>query len=407
MPGKLRIVYVAPMSPDPPTSGGALRIEALRRALGRISDAFQLVVLGDRPPPDARKRLRTAGAVILPPRRETFPARLCRIGWAAATGRCIPSARYLSERRVARLARRLASWRPDVIVLGEVYMTPMIPALAPLGARIVVDTHDAASRVHARIGAASRNVALKLGFALLARDTRRLERRWLPQIDQLWTVSEEDAEFYRSEVGLSRVEVMPNVVEFPPIPTADEEEGAVVFTGSFGYWPNEDAALRLVEMTRALASRGVVRRLYLVGISPTERMRRAAAGLPHVVITGRVPEVTPYLLRAQVVAAPLSAGSGTRLKIVEAMANARPVLTTPVGAEGLGVTPGVHAEVVPLDRFGDALVALLRDPARRAALAREGRAFGEARYSPAALEARLRAALGVEAVVAPGRGSSG
>ena len=405
MSGNLRIVYVAPLSPDPPTSGGAIRIDGIRRALGRISAAFQLVVLGDRPPPAARRRLRAEGAVILPPRVETFRARLCRIGWAAATGRCIPSARYLSERRVARLARRLAGWRPDVIVLGEVYMAPMIPALAALGARIVVDTHDAASRVHARIGAASGNVGLKLGFALLAHDTRRVERRWLPEVDQLWTASEEDAAFYRSEVGLARVEVVPNVVPFPPVPAAEEEDGAVVFTGSFGYWPNEDAALRLIELTRALADRGLVRRVYLVGISPTERMRRAAAGLPHVVITGRVPEVAPYLLRAQVVAAPLSAGSGTRLKILEAMASARPVLTTPVGAEGLGAVPGVHAEVVPLERFGDALAALLRDPARRATLAREGRAFAEARYSPAALEARLRAVLdglATPAVARPG-----
>lgn len=65
------------------------------------------------------------------------------------------------------------------------------------------------------------------------------------------------------------------------------------------------------------------------------------------------------------------------------------MLTTPLGAEGLGVVPGVHAEVVTLERFGDVLAELLRDPARRAALARQGRAFGEERYSPAALESRM------------------
>ncbi len=389
----MKIVYVAPQSPYPPRSGGALRIEALRRCLAAIAE-LRLFVLGDRPGLEARRWLRTHAGRVFPSRREDLPRRLLRIGRAALRRECIPAARYLSRRRVARLVGALREFGPDVIVLGEVYQMVLLPALAALGARIVVDTHDAASRVHARIAAASANPITKLGFRLLARDTRRVEERFLPQIERLWTVSDDDADYYRRELGLARVDVVPNVVEFPAaIPVAEEEPGSAVFTGSFAYWPNEDAALRLIDLSRGLASAGTLRRVYIVGKEPTDRMQRAAAGQPHVVVTGCVPDVSPYLTRAEVVAVPLAAGSGTKLKVLEAMALARPVLTTPIGAEGLGLTPGVHAEVVPLDRFAEALGALLRDPGRRRALGRAGREWAEQRYSIPALETRLRELL--------------
>jgi glycosyltransferase involved in cell wall biosynthesis len=164
-------------------------------------------------------------------------------------------------------------------------------------------------------------------------------------------------------------------------------------TGSYGYWPNEDAALRLIAMSRSLHARGVLRRLELVGISPTPAMLAAARGLGHVVVTGRVPEVRPHLERASVVAAPISAGSGTRLKILEALALARPVLTTPVGAEGLDLEPGVHAEISDLPGFPARLASLLEDPARRAAHGKAGRAWAEQRYSFAAMGERVRELL--------------
>jgi len=119
-------------------------------------------------------------------------------------------------------------------------------------------------------------------------------------------------------------------------------------------------------------------------------MLRAAQGLEHVVVTGKVPDVRPYLERASVVAAPIAAGSGTRLKILEALALARPVLTTPMGAEGIGLEPGVHAEIADLADFPARLAALLGDAARRRALGRAGREWAEGRFSLEAMERRVR-----------------
>jgi glycosyltransferase involved in cell wall biosynthesis len=389
----MRIVYVTPQTPFAAVSGGAMRIAALAQVLGRLGEVV-VVVVGERPPVEVRRQVRAAGGWVLPSRPETTARRACRILREAARGRAIPAGRYLSPRRVHRLTTRVAALRPDVVILGDPYLADAFgPALRPIAPRLVVDLHDAASRVHLRIAAASRSLLAKGAYHLLAANTRRVERVALARADQLWTASEEDARFYRESYGHRDVVVVPNVVAFPPDAPEGEEPGRVVFTGSYSYWPNEDAALRLADLAPRLSAAGVLRRLLLVGIQPTDRMFAAAAGHPEIEITGRVPKVEPYLDPAAVFAAPLSAGSGTKLKILEAMARGRPVLTTPIGAEGLGLEPSVHAEVVALPRFEQALDALLRDPARRAALGRAGREWAMRRYSLDALEARLRALL--------------
>jgi glycosyltransferase involved in cell wall biosynthesis len=395
-PRRARVAYVCPQSPWPRDSGGRFRIDALRRAFSASVDVH-LVVMGERPPLEVRRRLRAEGVSVFPPKRETRLAWALRCATAAMRGDAIPAARYLSRRRIDRLTAHVRSLAPDLVVLGDVYLTAFLEPLRVLGVPIVVDTHDAASVVHARIAAAAAGLGTRLAFLALSANTARVERRMLPLADELWTVSEADARFYREQVGLRRVEVVPNVVDFPPPPEtlAPGEPGSVVFTGSFAYWPNEDAALRLIDLTRPLHAAGAVSRIYLVGIAPTPRMRAAAAGAEHVVVTGRVPEIVPYLARAAVVAAPLAAGSGTKLKVLEAMAAARPVVTTPIGAEGLGLTPGVHAEVATLENFPRVLGEVLRDPARQARLAAAGREWAEARYSMAALEAALATRLGV------------
>jgi glycosyltransferase involved in cell wall biosynthesis len=390
----LRIAYLAPHAPFPLDNGAAIRVESLREALSRAG-TLQLSVLGDLPSRASRAWLRAQGARLFPSRRERHPwQRAARIALAALRGAPIPSARYLSPRRASRIAAHLARFRPDVVVLGEVYQAPLIPALRPLGARIVVDTHDAASRVHRRIAAASRSPVEKAAYALLARNTARAERRLLPLADQLWTISEEDAAFYRGEVGLPDVQVVPNALHSTALASpGPEAPGEVAFVGSFSYWPNEDAALRLIELTRPLAARGVVSRVCLVGLAPTARMRAAAVAAPHVLVTGAVESVVPWLERAQVVVIPLAAGSGIKMKVLEAMALGRPVLTTPLGAEGLAIEAGREAEVVPLAGFAAALEALLASPARRASLAAAGRRWVGDRFSSAAVAATVRGIL--------------
>lgn len=387
--GDLRIVYFAPEAPWPTVSGGRFRVEALRRLLGSVG-SVRLIVVGDRPPRDVRLRLRAEGGAVLPARREIPLQRGARIFSAALRGRSIPAQRYLSPRRLVKVRALLAREAPDLVVLGDAYLAASFLGLARDHARaVVIDTHDAASLVADRIAKASGRVVEKLAYGLLARNTFAIEAGWFGRADEVWTLSGDDARFYRERHRLANVVVIPTPVPVPAAVAGPAAGRAGVFVGSYAYWPNEDAALRLIAMAPRL--RGALDRIVLVGGGPTLRMRKAAKGAAGVTLTGRVDDVGRFLDEAALVLAPLAAGSGVKVKILEAMARGRPVLTTPVGAEGLPIESGVHAEVVDLEQFVEAAAALMADPARRAAIGAAGLRLVREHNSFAAVEAQLRA----------------
>jgi glycosyltransferase involved in cell wall biosynthesis len=146
--------------------------------------------------------------------------------------------------------------------------------------------------------------------------------------------------------------------------------------------PNEDAVLHFADTILPRIRSAVPGTTFtVVGRNPTARLREHAARAG-ITVTGTVDDVRPFIAEGSVYVVPLRAGGGTRLKIFEALAMARPVVSTTVGAEGLGLMPGRH--YVAADEpaaFADAVVALLRDESRRRALGGTGRQLVETCYS--------------------------
>lgn len=387
----LRIAYLCPYSPWPPRFGGALRIDALWEALKTLGEVH-LAVVGDRPARPVRLRLRAAGARIHPSRFETPLRRQVRLFRALLTDRCIPAARYVSRRRLQRIGAWLRTLDPDLVVLGDEYLASLLPHLPVDAERVVVDTHNAASRGHLRVALSGGGLVSRLQYLCLAWNTARVERRFFPQAGHVWAVSRDDAAYYERTTGC-RVEVVPNVVEVPSAPPPMGDPRTVALTGSYSYVASEDAALRLLRIAAPLLADGTVARLLVVGSQPTARMRAIAAGVGGAELTGAVEDVAPYLDASGVFAAPIAAGSGTKFKILQAMARGRAVLTTPIGAEGIELTPGVHAEVVDLREFEASLRALCLDPVRQARLGAAGHALVRERYSREAMVGMVRRLL--------------
>jgi glycosyltransferase involved in cell wall biosynthesis len=118
-----------------------------------------------------------------------------------------------------------------------------------------------------------------------------------------------------------------------------------------------------------------------VGRAPSARLSAAAAAAG-AAVTGTVPDVRPHVLEGAISIVPLRIGGGTRLKIFEALAMGRAVVSTTVGAEGLPLDPGRHyLRADDPDAFAGAVIGLLHDDHRRAALGRAGRALVDAHYS--------------------------
>jgi len=216
------------------------------------------------------------------------------------------------------------------------------------------------------------------------RKMRRYEARVCAQADLTVTVSPEDKDLLKSlspEATVASVSTGVDTAYFVP-PTADEVPGRLVFTGSMDWYPNEDAILHFVSTILPRIRHALPKvSMAVVGRNPSRRLRDAARSAG-ILVTGTVPDVRPYVAEAEVYVVPLRIGGGTRLKIFEALAMAKAVVSTSVGAEGLPVTPGhdfLQADA-PAD-FADAVVSLLRSPARRRSIGAAGCQLVQARYS--------------------------
>jgi glycosyltransferase involved in cell wall biosynthesis len=199
------------------------------------------------------------------------------------------------------------------------------------------------------------------------------------------TTSERDQRALQCLLHRHDIAVVPNGVDverFSSIQTQTEVAGRIVFTGAMNYYPNVDAVLFFARhcwpLIQALTPSAT---WFIVGRHPPPEVRQLAR-LSSVTVTGEVPDVRPYLAEAEVVIAPLRIGSGTRLKILEALAMRKAVVSTSIGCEGLLVEPGKHLLVADFPHtFAQAVVTLLPNRARRVALGNAGRALVETTYN--------------------------
>jgi glycosyltransferase involved in cell wall biosynthesis len=168
----------------------------------------------------------------------------------------------------------------------------------------------------------------------------------------------------------------------------------MVFTGSMDWLPNEDGMVYFVRDVLPLIRRHEpTATLSIVGRAPTPAIARLASE-EGVEVTGRVDDVRPHMAAGAVYIVPLRIGGGTRLKIFEAMAMGKPVVSTTIGAEGLPVTPG--ADVVIADTaetFADAVVRLFRDDAERRRIGAAAKRLVAERYDWSAVFGHLEEAL--------------
>lgn len=388
------IAYLTTCSPFLPTSGHALRVHANWRAMQAIGNT-RVWAFDSRPSPASRRAQRAQGIVSLAARTERRVPLLLRHFRSALGNRSMLYAKAMSPRRIERLASELRAWGTDLLVIGDTWLADLLEPLRGSARRVAIDTHNVESHLYRQLLADQRSLPSKLKYRLFLHNVQRLERQ-LAAADAVFAVSDADAAIYRREQHLNRVHVLPNGLdtELYRATNLPVEAGSLVFTGSYGYWPNEAAALHLIAMSQALDARGVEHRAYLVGRDPSPAMTLAARSAPRVTITGAVSDIQPHIARAALVVAPLTSGSGTKFKILEAMALARPVATTLVGAEGLDLIDTEHAAIaLDLNALLERVVGLLANPEQARTMGLAAREHVVARHSLPALERCLRSAM--------------
>jgi glycosyltransferase involved in cell wall biosynthesis len=212
----------------------------------------------------------------------------------------------------------------------------------------------------------------------------------LGRFDLLIAVSESDASLVRRRTRVP-VEVVPNGTDASTTAFSGwASEPTILFTGSMNHPPNRDGILWFHrEIWPKIVAVIPEARLMIVGRHPQQEIVQLANVDPRVAVTGEVPDMRPYYEQACVAVAPLRSGGGTRLKILDALAAVRPIVTTTIGCEGLDAIDGVHVLVADdSDSFAERTVELLRDRDLNRRIATQGRAFVEQSYDWRALGAK-------------------
>ena len=273
---------------------------------------------------------------------------------------------------------------------------------------LVLDEHNLEfdlQRQMAKSGSVLRRIHNAVNWPKIRREEIDDWRRY----DGVTFTSTHDEKRARALVPSMRSAVVPNAVDlrsFRPEPGDPPSDGrTVMFFGINDYPPNTDGILFFLrEVWPRLAASHPRARLKIVGPRPTPEIlgQRSA----RVEVKGAVDDVRPHLAEAAAVIVPLRLGGGTRLKILEAMAMAKPIVSTSIGAEGIDVVHEKHLLLAddPAD-FAAALGRVLDDPRLAARLGEEGRALVSARYSWEASARRLEGFLG-EVLAASGARSS-
>ena len=221
----------------------------------------------------------------------------------------------------------------------------------------------------------------------------RYHRQNLPRVDTLLAVSEADRQYLLEKRWSSDVTVVPNSIDFRrysvgPLPVGK----TLLFCGALNYEPNVDGLQWFMRdvFPRVKAMDPEIR-LVIVGRSPLDTVK-ALAQVPSVSLHTNVADVTPFYDQCSAVITPIRSASGTRIKILEAGACRRPVVSTTIGAEGLAVVSDVHCLIADEpDQFARACVLVVQNPALGRRLGDELYRAMVANYDTAVVARRIQA----------------
>ena len=240
--------------------------------------------------------------------------------------------------------------------------------------------HNVESMIAKRHIEQSENLLGKLFWWLQWKKMFRFEAKACKAFDTVIAVSDKDKETFQNLYRLDNVVTIPTGVDveyFQPIPDIPVNDYGVAFCGSLDWLPNEDAVLFFINDILPLIKPHIPNiRFIVIGKNPSPALQKLVKAYPEVTLTGWVEDTRPYIAESAVFIVPLRIGGGTRMKIYEAMAMGKTVVSTSIGAEGLPVDNGEHLIIADQpDKFAENIITLLNNRPKRESIGTAARIF--------------------------------
>jgi glycosyltransferase involved in cell wall biosynthesis len=384
----LMVLLLLPESPYPPRSGNALRDVQQISILQKLGYRVRILAIRRRPDvsqpeerflPDDVELVHTSYSAIV---HEELPALIWRkVG-------------YLLWSTKHAFAWWTEPWRPAEFLIGEVARTSahavilrsmFVDTLKHLRrvykGMVVVDCHDADVHAAAEMVRCVSGIR-RVGPWVNLRAVRRSCRVHLPLADEVWAVSDEDAQRIRRSAPCARIIVVPSGMAPPTGPPAAGESTDVLMVAGYGYGPNANGLKWfLKEVWPLIRANHPHAQFNVIGSDMPRRLGDFAASQPGVHTHGAVPDLKPYYENAGVVVVPILEGAGTRLKIIDAFRHGKAVVTTTKGIEGIHAPPQTMIVADTPNQFADSVSTLLSEPSTRLRLGRCSQHYMAESYS--------------------------
>ena len=364
---KPRILFLAPRLPVPADTGGKIRTSNILKQLAKDSEIHLVCFSFERNDEDEAQALRKAGITVtlVAARIFTFSEKIIHAFFGSMPFSIV---KYNSLNMRNALVKVSRSQEFSAVHIDHLHMALYGDCFG--NTPCFIDEHNVEYKILERCAAIEPSRIRRALFLSQAKKMKAFEVEYTRKAAACFTVSEDDKHVLENAAERQiPVHVIPNGVDtgyFSP-QNLQEEEESLVFTGSLDWLPNEDAVLYFCkEILPLIRKEKPELKFYIIGKAPTETLRRLAKNDSRITVTGRVDDVRPYMAKSKIFVVPLRIGGGTRLKILEAMAMGKAVVSTSLGAEGIAYAKDKNIILADTpDAFAEKVISLLREEKRR------------------------------------------
>ncbi len=390
----MHILFITDNMPFPPISGDRIRVYQLLKRISRTHRVSIAAPIRSEEEGEGMHVLNEFCQHVLTanqPRRSPL-AHLPGLFQTALSGRPLELHFLTSKKLQEKIRALLETGQVDIVQCEHSRMAHYADVLpANSMAKTLLTFHNVAAQQFDTIYKITHSIMPKFRAWLFSRQMRRWEARCVRKFDRCVTVSENDRSLLLQDVPQKHIELVANGVDIQACQPLLRPMGAptLILIGLMSYQPYTDSAIYFCETILPLIRKAVGGvKVLVVGPNPPLSVKRLEGD--GVVVTGRVPNVAPYYQEACISVVPLRAGGGTRLKILEAMAFGRPVVSTSLGCEGLNVQHEEHLLIADEpQKFAGSVVRLLQDDDLYNRIIVNARARVEAEYDWDVLAAQM------------------